>query len=496
MTALLLATLLSARPQLDLVAQLKALPHVKEVQTRGEAPNETYTLRFEQPVDHSKPDGRKFLQSVYLRHRDISSPVILGTEGYTARGANGGELSRILPNPNIVTVEHRYFGNSAPDPKTWKDLTIKNSAGDLHEIVSSLKHLYKGKWVSTGASKGGQTALFFKTFYPNDVDATVAYVAPINLAQEDPRIYDFFTRVGTPEMRKKVEELQITLLKRRSEVLPLLKVNPDDYSMGVDRAYEYGVLEFAFAMWQYGTAPTTMPGPDSPAQELADAYKKVNSMYYYSDQGRKQFEPFYYQAYTEIGFYNYDITPFKPYLKSKNITNMDLCPPDARGSIVYNPETLNRVYHFLQYEAQNIILIYGESDPWSATALPLIGHTNGVRIMVKGAWHNANVRLASPDQRNEVYTALESWLGVTVNRFPDSASSKAPTNRPVAGPKANPPTFPSEKSPAPGTRQSIYAGYSGQRRTHSISCSPGTLHPPGVISSKMCDVFSGTKAQE
>ncbi|MFX8766579.1 hypothetical protein ABTM49_20540, partial [Acinetobacter baumannii] len=67
-----------------------------------------------------------------------------------------------------------------PNPVDWKQLTIKNAADDLHAIVSSLKRLYKGKWVATGASKGGQTSLFYKCYYPTDVDATVAYVAPIN----------------------------------------------------------------------------------------------------------------------------------------------------------------------------------------------------------------------------------------------------------------------------------------------------------------------------
>jgi hypothetical protein len=49
----------------------------------------------------------------------------------------------------------------------------------------------------------------------------------------------------------------------------------------------------------------------------------------------------------------------------------------------------------------------------------LIGRTNAVKIVVKGAWHNASIRLASPEQRKQVYTALEKWMGQKLNALPD-----------------------------------------------------------------------------
>src|SRR5215472_16464953 len=172
----------------DLYQKLKALPGVVEVkETRGgsESFTESYEVMFEQPLDHQHPDGEKFRQRFFLSHSDYSKPVLLETEGYAARGNFGGELQRILAG-NQVTVEHRFFGQSVPPQRPWEFLTVKQSADDLHAIVVVLKTLYPGKWVSSGTSKGGQTSLFYKCYYPDDVDATVAYVAPINLTQEDP----------------------------------------------------------------------------------------------------------------------------------------------------------------------------------------------------------------------------------------------------------------------------------------------------------------------
>jgi hypothetical protein len=44
----------------------------------------------------------------------------------------------------------------------------------------------QGKWVNTGASKGGMTSVYHRRFFPNDLDANVAYVAPLSYSQEDP----------------------------------------------------------------------------------------------------------------------------------------------------------------------------------------------------------------------------------------------------------------------------------------------------------------------
>jgi len=413
----LLATSLSGAQQADLSlsTQLGRLPHVKAIEPfRG-----GYHLTFDQPVDHANPGGPHFSQQVYVMFTGDNDPVVLNTEGYSTNGPQGSEVRRLLGKANTVTVEHRYFGKSIPEPCDWKQLTVKNAADDMHAIVTSLKQVFKGKWVSTGASKGGQTALYYKTFYPHDVDATVAYVAPINLGQEDPRINQFMATVGDEATRKKVKDFQIALLKREDEVLAYLKPDPAKYRLGVAKAYEYGVLEYPYAFWQYGSnvKADLIPAPDAPVADLVKAYNAVNSMFYYSDAGIKMFEAFMYQAYTEVGYYNYDITDFKPYLKSNpNPTNMDLCPVGTKDTIVYNPSTLAKVFHFLQYEAQNVIYIYGETDAWSSTQMTLLGRTNSVKVVVKGAWHNADVKLASPEQKAEIYGALEQWMGVKVVR--------------------------------------------------------------------------------
>jgi len=296
---------------------------------------------------------------------------------------------------------------------------VRQSADDLHAVVTLLKSVYPGKWVSTGVSKGGQTALFYKCYYPDDVDATVAYVAPINVAQEDPRIYQFLQTAGDAATRKRIKDFQIALLRREDEVLPLVQVQAErsrwTFAMGLSEAYEYGVLEYPYAFWQDGTDPNTIPAPDAQAEALAAHYNRVGMLRYYSDQGKRQFEPFLYQAFTEMGYYNYDITDFKPYIKTlKNPSNLAICPDGVR--IVYNPATMAFVYHFLQYEAHRVVYIYGEMDAWSATQMQLIGRTDAVKIVVQDAHHGARISRFSPEQKELFYSKLEGWLGLRLAR--------------------------------------------------------------------------------
>jgi hypothetical protein len=432
------------QPASELMTRLKTLPGVLDVNVmrggRGGAGRESYDITFEQPLDHQNPKGPKFKQHVFISHTDYDKPVLLGTEGYAARGVGGGELQQMLGG-NQVTVEHRFFGRSVPNPIQWEYLTVKQSADDLHAVVTSLKKLYKGKWVSTGASKGGQTALFFKCYYPDDVDATVAYVAPVNVSQEDPRINRFIETVGDEATRKRIKEYQIAMFKREDEILPLIKANAgtrttfNELKGGISEGYEYGILEYPYAFWQYGTDPNSIPAPDASAETMAAHYTKVGMMRFYSDQGRKPFEPFMYQAFTEIGYYNYDITDFKPYMKTlKNPTNLAICPPGVK--IVFNPATMYFVFNFLQYKADRVIYIYGGLDAWASTQMQLIGRTDAIKIVVPESHHGTGVRSFTPEQRELFYSTMERWLGFKLNRLGETPTRSQVTSESAVRPAA------------------------------------------------------------
>ncbi|MFH0988499.1 MAG: S28 family serine protease [bacterium] len=403
----------------QLLVRLKALPDVAEVQPARVDPlfKSGYELRIRQPLDHANPSGKTFLQSVYLSHADFDKPVLFETEGYSARsGSMPKELTSIL-KCNQIIVEHRYFGKSSPDTLHWQYLTTKQAADDHHHIVQLLKSLYRGKWISSGTSKGGQTTLFFRYYYPKDVDVSVAYVAPVNVSQEDPRLIKFLRAVGTEEVREKIKKYQIAMLKREPEMLPMIdtlaKKRNLTFSIGRTLAYEYGILEYACSFWQSGHSADQIPPPDAPADSMMNYFDKIGTLFYYTDRGIKTFEPFQYQAYTEIGYYGYDISDFKQYLTAmKNPTNSILAPRNVE--LKFNPVTMYNVYSWLRDYGSNIIYIYGETDLWGATAVELSGMTNALKIVKKGGAHSTRIRTLPREQQEQVFGALEEWLGINL----------------------------------------------------------------------------------
>ncbi|HOE25921.1 MAG TPA: S28 family serine protease, partial [Bacteroidales bacterium] len=140
--------------------------------------SEAWEIRLRQPVDHRNPDGPQFTQQVFLYYAGADRPVVVETEGYGARGGRN-ELASIL-NANLIRIEHRYFEESTPDPVDWQYLTTWQAATDHHRIIELFKPVFRGKWATTGISKGGQTVMFHRYYYPDDVDVSVPYVAPLN----------------------------------------------------------------------------------------------------------------------------------------------------------------------------------------------------------------------------------------------------------------------------------------------------------------------------
>ena len=401
---------------------LRALPDVEEISAvkADSMFGAAYEIRVRQPLDHDNPAGKSFLQSVFIDHVDLSAPVLFETEGYAvSRGAGRPrELASIL-HCNQIVVEHRFFGKSAPDSLEWRYLTTRQAAADHHHVNQLLKTIYKGKWVSSGTSKGGQTTLFYRYYYPGDVDASVAYVAPVNLSQEDPRIIKFLRTVGAQHERERLREFQLALLRREKEILPLVHdygvSRKLTFSIGEAMAYEYSVLEFPCAYWQYGSDTTAIPPLDAPPDSMLRSLDRVANLFFYADQGIKAYQPFQYQAYTEIGYYGYDITDFRGLLTAiKNPTNIILAPKNV--DLTFNPSTMYNVYSWLRDHGSNIIYIYGENDLWGSTAMELSGKTNAIKVVKAGGSHRTRIRTLAPEQQETVYSALESWLGVHIKR--------------------------------------------------------------------------------
>jgi hypothetical protein len=388
----------------------------------------TYKLKIKQPIDHADLSKGHFYQQVILYHQGVDQPTTLITEGYSLPKKKAKELTTLL-KANQVSVEHRYFGESIPDIyKTdkkeildYRYLNLKQVSADLHHISTLMKNIYKKKWVSTGRSKGGVTTMFYRYFYPNDMDASVQYVGPINQAYDEPRFESFFKTVGTQSCRDKVTAFQRYLLKNREHILPLLKAytlgSKTKYTyMTIEQAFEYTVLEYQFSFWQYGHNCQEIPN-DSVSYFDALAYlMAIADINFFSDQDMKDYASHYYQSATELGYYSFNTQAFEGLIKELPIDHNPhaaFVPKHIEAS--FNGELLNKMNAWLPKNGHKIIHIYGELDSWSASAVPQSDAVDSEWFMLKGKHHkNAVIAEMNRSDRKRLVKTLERWLSIKV----------------------------------------------------------------------------------
>lgn len=387
---------------------------VKDHFTKG------YQIILAQPLDHKNPDAGTFKHYMYLSHVEEAKPTVIITEGYNANPRTY-ELTKIFKG-NQIQVEYRFYGKSRPDSIQWKYLTNTQAIEDYHKIVSKLKRIYTGKWISTGISKGGETVLIYKSKYPWDVDVAVPYVAPLINSQEDSRTQEHINTVGSDACRAKIKQFQRLALEKREGIINEISNYASLKGMvftelSLDEALEYAVLEFPFSFWQWGGDCNEIPNETNNENEFFTYLNKIVGISFYNDQTYFDLLPSYYQHMTELGYYGFDTSPVKDLLKVvHNPTNLRFAPKNV--ALNYNPKFINEVRDFVENKGKNILYIYGEYDTWGACAPTPKPHVDALKMVLKEGSHSTRINNFSIEDQQLIYNKLQNWLGYSVQLFP------------------------------------------------------------------------------
>lgn len=403
--------------------RLAALPGVSKVEAlKTTLFPEKYVFFIRQQLDAKDASKGYFEQRVVLCHRGFDRPTVLVTEGYNARYAMRenymDELSKLFET-NVITVEYRYFDQSMPKPCNWDYMTVENSLYDFHHVNETLHAMYKGKWISTGISKGGQTTMFYRAYFPNDVDISVPYVAPLNKSVEDGRHEKFLQyEVSTKENRQKVLDLQLLLFKRKAALLPMLEQYCKDqkftFNVPIAEIFDFIVMEYSFAFWQWGDDLAKIPTSKATDKELFDYLMRISEPGYFSNQNPNF--PFNYQAARELGYYGYYTEPFKKYLSIKSAKGYlkRLMVPKGQEDVQFSPVLYNNTVDFLTKNDPKMVYIYGDIDPWSASGvygLPFTKNKKNLHVyMCKGGSHRTRINSFPEATRQEIIQLISNWL--------------------------------------------------------------------------------------
>jgi hypothetical protein len=265
------------------------------------------------------------------------------------------------------------------------------------------------------------TSLFHRRFFPDDVDATVAFVAPFDYPEDaiqspSNRYMQFLDNVGTdPACRQKLKDFQNTVLSRRPAMLTRMRtVATFTEILGEDQALEFAVEELPFIFWQYGRQSDCAEIPPTTATDSAvfaffDAVIGVSS---YGDDDLTAYLPYYHQSATQLGYPTSDESYLIGLMHPGQDTARAYVPADIETPAYDNGAAMHDVQDWIASSGSRIMLIYGEYDPWTAGAVDLGAATDSFKLIAPAGNHGSSIsRLNSADEAT-ARAAVARWAGV------------------------------------------------------------------------------------
>ena len=443
----------SAQTFREQLARLEGVVSIDEVVQSVDVFAEKYIAWFEQPLDWASPDVGKFIQRVEIGFQDFDSVNVFNVDGYELNTSrinfdDRHELARMY-NANYINVEYRYFDKSIPEglseDKTalWEYLTDENASYDFHNIMEQLRGILSGTWLFTGMSKGGQATNIFSYYFPNDADAYVAYVAPFCDGTNDPRLIEaLYTTIGNKRYgeaqakiyRDMLLELQVEAVRNRDYVQPLV-VSADTMPRTFGNAskdFEAAVIDYAVEVWQYNHEFSEigqvlkMPREDNPYTQINERTEYLNALAKLIKGNSQPSDvsdfPYRYQAATENGDYALKTKYLREALAreglSMYLTEADEFDYEERISFTeeqyrlftFDPYMRNELLAWSHTTQSNVIMIYGNSDPWYFVRLPDVDDNPNVHIFTTNMSHKASIMRMPDSQKAQVTALLNEWL--------------------------------------------------------------------------------------
>ncbi|WP_329465081.1 S28 family serine protease [Streptomyces sp. NBC_01431] len=408
----------------DIKDRILAIPGISLIEEKPYSGYRYFVLSFTQQVDHRNPYSRAtFQQRITLLHKDTDRPTVMYTSGYDVSTTPSRTEPTQIVDGNQVSVEYRFFPLSRPQPADWSKDDIWQAASDQHAIFEALKPVYTKNWLTTGASKGGMTATYYKRFYPHDMNGVVAYVAPDDVVNNEDSAYDrFFKTVGTKECRDKLEGVQREALVRRA---PLEKkyqeyAAANGYTFNtvgtLDKAYEAVVLDYVWGFWQYHLLAecSKIPADSAHASDQAiwDSIDTFSGFSFYTDQGLAPYTAYYYQAGTQLG----SPTIKQPWLG--NLSRYGYQPPrnfvPRDIPMRFQPWAMADVDHWVRHSADHMLYVYGQNDPWGAERFSFgAGARDSHVYTVAGGNHGSKVSMLTAPEKAQATASILRWAGLT-----------------------------------------------------------------------------------
>ena len=378
-------TLEEALASNDLFSDIKENPDKRAMERKEKGELDylsQYSMFIQQPVNHNQPDGDKFKQKVCIMFRGFDRPTIMVTEGYLWSHFSDAEDIGINLNANIVHVEHRNFGESFNlDKGKWEFETCAQASADLHAVYQALKPIFKGKWMSIGTSKNGETSIDYAYYYPGDMNLAAAFCSPFVLSLDDKRFGEYlFNEVSTDELRDVMKECIRSAFKDGEEgVYKKVCEEFKQKSMPVPSFAEFvfNTFDTFFNVFQYTLPSKHNEKIESIIEEESSFVKAVSITI--NDNREDDIYTYFVDCAKEQGFPNPGYDYFSDLLEGTSFKAEDVVPSELhsedRWLVKYydNSVRTDMQKNFFVNSTVPLLLYYSHDDPWSAGQPEKIG---------------------------------------------------------------------------------------------------------------------------
>ena len=380
------ATLKEALQGIDRISDIKENPDTAAIRKRTEGLldyKEQYSMMFRQDLNHDVQGGETFEQRVCILFRGFDRPTILVTEGYYwDEFKDAGDLGINL-DANMVHVEHRNYGESCnKDMGHWQYQTIAQASADLHAVYQALKPIFKGKWMSAGTSKSGETSISYAYCYPWDMNLAAAFCSPFVIGNNNERYGEYlFNEAGTAEEREWMKTGIRKALKDGEEGLyktVCQQMETEGQRVPVYTEYVFNLFDSFFQTFQY------TPQNDGRLEKLEEMathddvlVEEVGNAI--EDNRDEAFYPFLVESAKEIGWQDNGYQYFADLLEGTSFNRDDVLPsilkPEDRWVIpTYDGSTYTDIVNnFFMTSTLPLLLFYVHDDPWSADMPKQVG---------------------------------------------------------------------------------------------------------------------------
>ena len=345
---------------------------------------------------------------------------------------------------NLVQIEHRHYGDSKILSDTrWEYLTFEQAAGDHHTIIQALKPLLPKEWISTGNSKNGQTSIYLRYYYPDDIDVTTAFCAPLLTAAADIRAGRWMQQESgkgdvKPIVDAHVDRLFVNgkdgLYARYCQLAKeKAAATGRPYNEKSFEKYVWDILLFNFSFYMNNDAKQRQkntPPVDCPDDELLDHYfpgiapqsanQAAQELEYYWQE--LQGYPSSIQFVKQTGYTGFDYS-LLPVLEGTGFDAEKLVPKVNNPQSLFecdmwlydtydNSVNLDILNNFLPNCEKPILLVYSQNDPWTGCRITNVNPVAKL-IINPDSYHNQDINNPehySPALRQEIIDYIGKYV--------------------------------------------------------------------------------------